>query len=272
LVTKAVKGLKLHILAQRGDWYNVLLPDGSQGWVRNDLVEIERVKPPSPREESRRNREVGTQLIAAGQPSTAGAVLKANPPAPTPPAASAAEVSSWLPEKPEALLVSFVVGTSMFIVLSLAGTLIVFQRNLNQIRTKLPEAISDNSDLGLDESTASEMSDLIKTTDNDLNDLDEAIEGCLQALRQPNEHQEESSENGGGDMAYLATTIHRQQQQITHYLELLSLQHKKLNAYQRENLRVRRMMTGLSVAPVQNHITFPYRPRRHSAGLSIKPA
>jgi len=178
--------------------------------------------------------------------------------------------------EPEALIVSFVVGTSMFIVLTLVGTLIVFQRNLNQIRSRLPETASKESNLQTDESSASEMSGLIRTADQELSELDKAIESCLHSLRKPQDSKvsrnSEARENGNGDFAQLTSTIQQQQQQIVQYLELIALQNKKLNSYHRENLKVRSLIQRRSVSPVQSNFTPYYQPRQPSSGLSIRPA
>jgi hypothetical protein len=189
-----------------------------------------------------------------------------------PSAATRPVTSGWVGEEPGALLVSLVVGTSIFVVLSLTGTLIIFQRNLNQIRSRLPEVISDDFSIEVDESIASQMSELIRTSDYELSKLDEASQECLEALRVPHESNEGTSENGDDDVAGPATTVSQQQRQIVQCLQLISLQHKKLNAYHRENLMVRNMIKRLSASPVQSSSTPAYELRQQSAGLSIKPA
>jgi len=182
---------------------------------------------------------------------------------------------AWYPQKPEALLVSFVVGTSMFIVMTLIGTLIVFQRNLNQIKAGLPEASPEESGLEVDESTASRMSALVKTTDQELSDLDEAIESCLHSLQQTQETGENgASANGNGDQALadLNGTIQEQQRQIAQYLQLVSLQNKKLSTYHRENLKVRSMLRRVAVPKVRSESAPFLELRRPSGGLRIRPA
>jgi Na+/phosphate symporter len=178
--------------------------------------------------------------------------------------------------EPEALFVSFVVGTSMFIVLTLVGTLIVFQRNLNQLRSRLPETPSKESELETDESSASEMLGLIRTADQEVSELDKAIESCLHSLRKPQNSRasrnSEAIENGNEDFAQLTSTIQQQQQQIVQYLELIALQNKKLNSYHRENLKVRSLIQRHSVSLDQINFTPYYKPRQPSSGLRIRPA
>lgn len=39
VLTTVKKGDKLEVLGEIGSWYNVKLPDGTQGWIYNKLVE-----------------------------------------------------------------------------------------------------------------------------------------------------------------------------------------------------------------------------------------
>ena len=164
--------------------------------------------------------------------------------------------SAWLPEEPSALLVSFAVGTSLFLIVALLGTLIVFQKNLNQIRSRLPEMALIESDVHVSDSTTSEMSTLLGSCRHEVNKLDEAIEGCLEALRNS-----DPSEGARSDP-----------QPLVQCLELISLQNKRLNAFHQENRMAWNLISRWDSPPVQTSFTPARQLRRESTGLSIKPA
>jgi hypothetical protein len=276
-----VPGLtRLHVLDEEENWFHVLAPYGEQGWIRKDLVVLRQVDPSDTSPKSAPPIEA---LAAPTDAPYSGAEVVGGVPASTKEPDISRQVSgfestrksqfplsNWVPRKPEALLVSFVVGVSMFIVLSLIGALILFQRNLSQLKSKLPPEEDTIEELRLQPSLSLEVSDLTKATEAEIRDLDTAIDRCLQTLRKtadPNTGPGKTIEEDE-----LAGTVRRQQQQILHYLELISLQNRKLKTYHRETESVRNMIRKLSSTPHVRNVPSSYDLAAQAGKLSILPA
>ena len=275
-VAKVPELTRLHILGEQGDWYNVLAPYGERGWIREDLVVLRPVDPSGPTPQT---AELATDPTARATESLLAGVnmpeptstLEESPLLPTEPKTDRARQahppqSTWVPKKPQALLVSFVVGVSLFIVLTLIGTLILFQRNLSQIESKLPPDQETMTEVQIP-AVAGEVAVLAEATEKDIKDLDKSIDECLQSLRET----AVPSNGDASDDSELAETVQRQQQQILQYLELIALQNQKLKTYHRETESVRSMVRKLSSGPTSQR-TIPSSYSIQPGKLSILPA
>jgi len=172
--------------------------------------------------------------------------------------------------QPSALLISFIVGTSFFVVLTLAGSWVAFKKTVHRENGGLSTGTSENLEIQDSTSARREMSELIENTEQELSELDQAIEACLLSLSQSRDP--EIKQSSRADSVELKEMIRRQQRQIVQYLELISLQNKKLNTYHRENLKVRNLIRRLPVFSPPPYVTSSRELRRPGSGLTIRPA
>ena len=269
-VARAIQGQRLHLLGERGGWYQVEIPNETRGWVRADTViskpvttdslEDSSEEPPSEGEEAvqkaaRQAPETPAEVPspqASGveeETSTAAEVAESA----TPPAAtegpkdseadgafpSVTEIGSdWL------AIVGLAAGITALLVAALA-----FYRRKRLV--KLNAVVKQGRQSKTSELERSLRGEIEKT-ENRLSLLDKQVQGRLTEFRSSSPEAEslgsKTSEDMLANLEELRKVIENQQERLNLYSELVSLQNEQIETYKEENASIRKLLAVIKDA------------------------